>query len=531
MSTSDSSLGLKVAFATQDGPKGSLSSTVDRFAVRWRLAGSECAPAAEAVLDALLAGALDAALEATVPVDEQIAVATVDVPPVLIEPGESACSAAEHWAAAVAAAVSSRITAGGPGVVRYPTRVAAVLDLVVCAVTGVTSRAWAWPQLGLLPGEPVDTAGAARPVGIPMTPDTITAALRLVPRQIPAIVATMARLGLIHRLVALLGPDRVDRLTAEAWRALGAVWPGHTEIEATLRRIARARSVDVITLAHKPVPRIDASGKAHLASPLAEAACATGDPALGTALAALAVADAEPAAVRDGAAMPLMSALMSAVDSTRTLPQPRAKSVTTLAPSTGSSQATMDDRVPDLCAEFFERTENAPLPRRLDTTANAGVLFLWHVLEIAPDELDRAGVRWVLYRLAEELVLRSTSRRIPPRADDPALLAFCGLPPSEPPPEPLRPPPPDADRLLGERADAVLTGLRARLEGRELAAVPETALLAAVVYRRAEIVADPGWIDVELDLDEVSVDLRAAGLDLDPGWLPAIGCVVRFRYV
>ena len=77
----------------------------------------------------------------------------------------------------------------------------------------------------------------------------------------------------------------------------------------------------------------------------------------------------------------------------------------------------------------------------------------------------------------------------------------------------------------------MLTGLRARLEGRELAAVPETALLAAVVYRRAEIVADPGWIDVELDLDEVSVDLRAAGLDLDPGWLPAIGCVVRFRYV
>jgi hypothetical protein len=56
-------------------------------------------------------------------------------------------------------------------------------------------------------------------------------------------------------------------------------------------------------------------------------------------------------------------------------------------------------------------------------------------------------------------------------------------------------------------------------------------LLAAVVHRRAEIVADPGWIDVELDLDEVSVDLRAAGLDLDPGWLPTIGCVVRFRYV
>ena len=25
--------------------------------------------------------------------------------------------------------------------------------------------------------------------------------------------------------------------------------------------------------------------------------------------------------------------------------------------------------------------------------------------------------------------------------------------------------------------------------------------------------------------------LEGLGLDLDPGWLPAIGCVVRFRYV
>ncbi len=56
-------------------------------------------------------------------------------------------------------------------------------------------------------------------------------------------------------------------------------------------------------------------------------------------------------------------------------------------------------------------------------------------------------------------------------------------------------------------------------------------LLLSVCRRHAVIQADPGWIDVDLRLDEVSVDVRRAGLDLDPGYLPWLGCVVRFRYV
>ena len=41
---------------------------------------------------------------------------------------------------------------------------------------------------------------------------------------------------------------------------------------------------------------------------------------------------------------------------------------------------------------------------------------------------------------------------------------------------------------------------------------------------------EPGWVDVELDLEEVSTAVRRAGLDLDPGYLPWLGVVVRFRY-
>ena len=74
-----------------------------------------------------------------------------------------------------------------------------------------------------------------------------------------------------------------------------------------------------------------------------------------------------------------------------------------------------------------------------------------------------------------------------------------------------------------------MAALRARLPGASDRGDP--ALLLSVCRRHAVIHADPGWIDVDLRLDEVSVDVRRAGLDLDPGYLPWLGCVVRFRYV
>jgi hypothetical protein len=44
------------------------------------------------------------------------------------------------------------------------------------------------------------------------------------------------------------------------------------------------------------------------------------------------------------------------------------------------------------------------------------------------------------------------------------------------------------------------------------------------------VVADPGWIEVHLSLDDVSTPLRRARLDLDPGWVPWLGVVLRFVY-
>jgi hypothetical protein len=167
--------------------------------------------------------------------------------------------------------------------------------------------------------------------------------------------------------------------------------------------------------------------------------------------------------------------------------------------------------------------------RRAATTSQAGLFFLLRLVdalglpaEIVTDTVfARRPLAWVLHRLAIMVA--------PLTDDDPAALGFAGLRPDEPPPSADAPvPEPQELVALTLLRTRIVAGLRQSL-GRE--AEPEDELLAAVCRRRAEIVADPGWIEVRLSLDEVSTEIRRAGLDLDPGWLPWLGVVMRFTYV
>jgi hypothetical protein len=54
--------------------------------------------------------------------------------------------------------------------------------------------------------------------------------------------------------------------------------------------------------------------------------------------------------------------------------------------------------------------------------------------------------------------------------------------------------------------------------------------LAYVCRRDGGLRLEPGWIELVLPLDSVDTSIRRLGLDLDPGWLPWLGCVVRIRY-
>ena len=84
-----------------------------------------------------------------------------------------------------------------------------------------------------------------------------------------------------------------------------------------------------------------------------------------------------------------------------------------------------------------------------------------------------------------------------------------------------------SERLADLLAARVAAHLRERLDRPE---ATSEELLDFVCRRRGEIAFDPGWVELRLPVDEISVELRRAGLDLDPGWVPWLGCVVRFVY-
>jgi hypothetical protein len=56
-------------------------------------------------------------------------------------------------------------------------------------------------------------------------------------------------------------------------------------------------------------------------------------------------------------------------------------------------------------------------------------------------------------------------------------------------------------------------------------------LVLPVLRRPGVVRAEPGWIEVHLPLAGVDPVVRRAGLDLDPGWVPWLGAVVRYVYV
>lgn len=52
-----------------------------------------------------------------------------------------------------------------------------------------------------------------------------------------------------------------------------------------------------------------------------------------------------------------------------------------------------------------------------------------------------------------------------------------------------------------------------------------------IVNRSGRVLSNRTDIDVSLALEDADVRIRRVGLDIDPGWLPWFGCVVRFHYV
>jgi hypothetical protein len=425
--------------------------------------------------------------------------------------GEAA--AAETWSAAIADAVATALGSGGATVVRYRSRRAALADLACGVAAGRLERAWAWRRLGLWSAP--ETADARSAAG------SAVLALAAEPRSIVGVLVHVARSGLLPRLVALVEPEHWTALAQLALESAGAD-------PAVVTALPAADELDAVASAESERVALRI-GRASL---LADVAGAPLSAETARALAVLAWLETDPA-----------GPAASAPAQGRGLVQALARTLAGDEVAAAAAPVSEPDEVAPRDASADELRGGAPgpeaeLPAATDSaeeaapapalTRFAGLLFLLGALDelglpaavttAAP--LARRPLRWSLHRLALSLA--------PLEPDDPAALAFAGLPPDAEPPGDDEVPQSEAETLeLGRLARSVVEHLRERLE--QPHATPDE-LLDFVCRRRGEIVFDPAWLEVRLPLDEVSIELRRAGLDLDPGWLAWLGCVVRFVY-
>ena len=174
-----------------------------------------------------------------------------------------------------------------------------------------------------------------------------------------------------------------------------------------------------------------------------------------------------------------------------------------------------------------------PDPRAYANTCGGGLLFFVDLADRLGlpnqlrDSFPGCSLRFVLHQLA--IMLTAVD------PNDAAALAFAGLPPNSLPPSH------GAEPLVGDGLAVIATArarlimaVRERLAQRphleQLLALDDDALSAFVCRRNARVLADPGWVEIRFSLNDVSTEIRGAGLDLDPGWVPWLGVVMRFVY-
>jgi hypothetical protein len=433
--------------------------------------------------------------------------------------GDSDAELAARWSAALAAAIVGAMRAGGDNVRVYRSRHAALRDAIVSAVDGQLADAWAWADAGVWPD--------ARWTPPQVTSTRALDALIALPEAAPPILATLAQ---SDRLDPLLRPA-----LAERWERL---------LDAVMRRfeyesvVASASDSPGSIAVLRELPLRLGGGAAALWAFAVSPGC---PPRIARQLARIAVIAAAPTVPPDR--MRAVLAALAALVAPPVLPALRPGSEAPNPEAAGQRLVWPTERNHKPQSSLEPRTEGWPAAAPATTaagdnarpepavTAWGGVPFLiWVLRQIDLPARHQAGalgqllggrpLRWLLHELASTLV--------PLGPDDPAALAFAGLGPRERPPSAGEPPPEPAERAaLGELGAELTAALRLRLPDVE---GDDDALLAVVCRRQAKVVADAGWIEIHLSHTEVRTDVRRAGLDLDPGWVPFLGVVIRFVY-
>lgn len=453
-----------------------------------------------------------------------------------------------EWADQIVIALRHSLRDGVRDVVHYERREQALDDLLAGLATGQLANAWAWRQVGLL--DPDDPQPGEDPRAV---------CLRVLGRLPYGVAGTLCRLvrqvgpAAVHRLLGAAGWTEVAALAA---REAGVSFPAlitsdlpAEDAQPPARRRRAPEEADELP----PGQHVPTASDARLAR-RAQAAVASsllGAPLRGSGLradgatlrawAVLVLAEVAPSALRlvdatalvravadllrppvgNGLATPRIPSQSRALEPSRSLDDlaadapARAPAPTTTAGTTAGTTADIAD----------------PAGRRLgETTAWGGLLFLLNTAADAglPGALEEPAF---LTRPTGWLVQQLGMRLVPAAAEDPAVLALGGVDPelaaAQAPPDEQEA---AALDLFAERWAAVTAGRLRAAPAPEDPPESTADLVHRLAFRNAVVEREPGWVEVRLRLDDVDLDVRRAGLDIDPGWVWWLGQVVRFSY-
>jgi len=400
---------------------------------------------------------------------------------------------AASWARAILDAVAAAV--GGTGVtasvVVYRREADALIDLVTAVAAGDLARLWAWKQVRLVD----QTLDQPTPAGVA---DAAVARPMLMP-------AVLAVAGAACR--ALFAVNDWIRLAHAVSRHYGA--PPRPAGQETPDGLAAAGSPRSPRTAPPPSTDSWLTVPDHVWT-------AVSDGPERWALAVLCQAVAHPHLTRQSTAI---AAVHDAA------PVPHRAPVERPLPADATTSGRGE-------AESAGRLEpGVPGPRRTDTdvtSAWGGVWFLIHAL-LELGVVDALGAGPVGPDDALDAVSAIVVAVTGAPADDPSVIGIAGrqgdgvgawVPTPEQEPE------------IGRWATTITAWLAERANGRLAHRLTESAAGECSLWRRSvTIETSPGWIDIAAPMGNVDVDVRIAGLDLDPGFVWWLGAVVGFRYV
>lgn len=447
----------------------------------------------------------------------------------------------ECWTSELTRAVKEQLRSADPReFIRYRSPVAALVDLARGLARADLQRGWAWVSLGLVDDAALATSAElarALVVALIRRPEAIVATLVELARE-PDVLSALAPVLAAGEWVRLASAALVAHgLTAS--QALSVLDGGFERLDGSSTQAADEPLPTVL----RRSPMVAALAPVTRAMRL----CGPADDCLLRAWIALAaLGEAPQRAPRwlvthaDVLATVAHGFTAFAVDRTeRPSAVPSLPSSASSLPAGSSPASSPLADATDAPLQFgASPPETAPvaMPGPAAYTRLGGLLFLVAVfreldLWVELAELGEAHgleLRHVLHRFGRDLLGEQADQVAD---DDPGLLAFVGLPPTAAPPRHASAP--ALDQALETHRHRVIAALESRLsfETDLTPARRGAALLEWLIYRHAEVVADPGWIELRLDGRDVDTAIRRAGLDLDPDWLPALGVVVKFVYV